>query len=138
MANEVITIENLKEFKAKMFLAVYPVGAIYMSMNSTSPATLFGGTWKQLKDRFLLGAGDTYANGKTGGEATHTLTVNEIPSHDHGMHYFHNVKNFQHGGDFTSLISNGDMNYNTLTTGGGQAHNNMPPYLVVYMWQRTA
>lgn len=80
---------------------VYPVGSIYMSVSSTSPATLFGGTWVQLKDRFLLGAGDTYTNGATGGVASitytpagtnsggavsnHTLTVAQIPSHNHSF-----------------------------------------------------
>ena len=63
--------------------AVYPVGSIYLSINSTNPSTLFGGTWEQIKDKFLLACGDTYTNGSTGGEATHTLTTNEIPSHSH-------------------------------------------------------
>jgi microcystin-dependent protein len=63
--------------------SVYPVGSIYMSVVSTSPATLFGGTWVRLKDRFLMGAGDTYAAGGTGGSETHTLTTNEMPSHNH-------------------------------------------------------
>lgn len=70
---------------------VYPVGSIYMSVNNTSPATLFGGTWTQLKDRFLLGAGSSYTNGNTGGAATHThptgdftLTTSHIPAHTHG------------------------------------------------------
>lgn len=62
---------------------VYPVGSIYMSVNSTSPASLFGGTWERIKDRFLLAAGDTYSAGSTGGEAQHTLTVDEMPSHYH-------------------------------------------------------
>ena len=63
--------------------AIYPVGSIYMSVNSTSPATLFGGTWERIKDRFLLAAGDAYAAGGTGGEATHTLTEGEMPAHSH-------------------------------------------------------
>ena len=62
---------------------VYPVGSIYMSVNSTSPAKLFGGTWEQIKDMFLLACGDTYANGAKGGEASHTLTVAEMPAHSH-------------------------------------------------------
>lgn len=73
----------------------YPVGSIYMSVNATSPADLFHmGTWERLKDKFLLGAGDTYAAGSAGGAASisytpagtvggHTLTVDEIPSHNH-------------------------------------------------------
>lgn len=58
---------------------VYPVGSIYMSVNSTSPASLFGGTWERIKDRFLLASGDTYSAGSTGGEAQHTLTNNMPP-----------------------------------------------------------
>ena len=67
------------------FDKVYPVGSIYMSVNNTSPASLFGGTWEQLKDRFLLGCGDTYSNGATGGEASHVLTEEEMPSHEHEL-----------------------------------------------------
>lgn len=62
---------------------IYPVGSIYISVTDTSPASLFGGTWEQLKDRFLLAAGDSYAAGSTGGEAQHTLTAGEMPSHSH-------------------------------------------------------
>ena len=62
---------------------IYPVGSIYMSVNSTSPASLFGGTWEQLKDRFLIGAGNSYEVNATGGEATHTLTIDEMPKHSH-------------------------------------------------------
>lgn len=63
---------------------IYPVGSIYMSVNSTSPQTLFGGTWVQLEDTFLLGAGNTYTAGSTGGSASHTLTTDELPAHTHG------------------------------------------------------
>ena len=124
----------------------YPVGAIYLSVNNTSPASLFGGTWQQLKDRFLLGAGDTYTNGNTGGEATHQLTVDEMPSHDHWVKNENKTKwlGFQGANlpaeslGFT-ITSNGiDARWKTTDTGGGQAHNNMPPYLVVYIWKRTA
>ena len=66
---------------------VYPVGSIYMSVNSTNPKTLFGGTWVQIKDRFLLAAGTTYKAGATGGEAAHTLTASEMPSHNHAGYY---------------------------------------------------
>ena len=90
--------------------AVYPVGAIYLSVTSTSPATLFGGTWEQLKDRFLLGVGDTYTTVEdTGGAASqnytpagtvgsHTLTTAEIPSHVHGLNnHVHSVGAHAHG-----------------------------------------
>ena len=62
---------------------IYPIGSTYISVNSVNPSFLFGGTWEQLKDRFLLGSGDTYSAGTTGGKATHTLTTNEMPSHTH-------------------------------------------------------
>lgn len=69
----------------RILSSVYPVGSIYMSVASTSPATLFGGTWVQLKDRFLIGAGGSYSAGATGGATTHTLTVAEMPSHNHSF-----------------------------------------------------
>ena len=117
----------------------YPIGAIYMSTNSTNPSTLFGGTWEQIKDKFLLASGDTYANGSTGGEASHTLTVNEMPSHNHGS----DIRIHQNNGgnknmNRTTWSSSGDSGgqFSTHNTGGNQAHNNLPPYLSVYMWQR--
>ena len=119
---------------------VYPVGSIYMSVNSTSPATLFGGTWVQIKDTFLLSAGDTYTAGNTGGEATHTLTTTEMPSHSHNAYLKAPFSIQTNGGtEFAVLYNSGTSSNAYITnTGGGQAHNNMPPYLVVYMWKRTA
>ena len=64
---------------------VYPVGSIYWSSNNTNPASLFGGTWTQIKDRFILAAGDSYTNGATGGAATVTLSVSNMPSHTHSF-----------------------------------------------------
>lgn len=61
--------------------AIYPIGSIYMSVNSTNPSQIFGGTWEQIKDRFLLACGNTYSNGATGGEANHILTIAETPTH---------------------------------------------------------
>ena len=119
----------------------YPVGAIYMSANSTNPQNLFGGTWVQIKDRFLLAAGTTYKAGATGGEATHTLTVDEIPNHQHVLWYPNE------GGEQSAAIGYpeaGSKNTwyaeasKTGGAGGGAAHNNMPPYLSVYVWKRTA
>ena len=123
--------------------AIYPVGSIYMSVNSTNPGYLFGGTWTQIKDTFLLSAGDTYTAGNTGGEATHTLTVQEMPSHTHSWNGFASLDT--DAGDSRRQAINAQR-YNqdptqsgTINnTGGGQAHNNMPTYLVVYMWKRTA
>lgn len=182
--------------------SIYPVGSIYMSVVNNSPANFIGGTWEQLKDRFLLAAGNSYANGATGGSATHTLTVNEMPSHTHTQNahthtqnaHSHTMNSHDHGikyklrngkagigndygtdssgtniaigggnstywcGDASGVTTVKDyidiatatstMNSTTATnqsttatnqnTGGGQAHNNMPPYLAVYMWKRTA
>lgn len=133
---------------------IYPVGSIYMSVNSISPAALFGGTWEQIEDTFLLSAGSTYTPGNTGGSATHahttgncTLTVNQIPSHTHGLkgwRYGHNQKYDNYCASYTQLSDAASSNTPILATGGGQAHNHgntgdgssLPPYLVVYMWKR--
>lgn len=121
---------------------VYPVGSIYMSVNSTNPKTLFGGTWVQIKDRFLLAAGTTYKAGATGGEATHTLTESEMPSHNHAV-YFPNDGAADHSAPGNYPDGPSDSTYYavgsyTSSAGGGGAHNNMPPYLAVYVWKRTA
>lgn len=129
-------------------LDVYPVGSIYMSVNSVSPATLFGGTWERIKDTFLLSAGDTYSAGDTGGEAEHTLTVDEMPSHGHDVNTTHAgtgcgfYRTNASGGSSWAMLTggrSGSMGYPyAANTGGGQAHNNMPPFLAVYVWKRTA
>lgn len=120
----------------------YPVGSIYMSVNSTNPKTLFGGTWVQIKDRFLLAAGTTYKAGATGGEATHTLTTSEMPSHNHAV-YYPNAGAADHSAPGNYPDGPSDSTYYavgsyTSSAGGGGAHNNMPPYLSVYVWKRTA
>ena len=186
---------------------VFPVGAIYMSVNNTDPSTLFGGTWERISGRFLLAADSTYTAGSTGGEAKHTLTAAEMPAHTHtAPRHRHAVANHTHtipahthtasassagahthalyrwkyaaqtpGGNgylaqgnskdtsygmssagahthtitigtkaafSTSAGGNMDttMNGDSATTSAGNsgAHNNMPPYLSVYMWKRTA
>lgn len=125
--------------------SVYPVGAIYISAVSTSPASLFGGAWTQIKDRFLYSVGDTAFAGQHGGEIFHTLTTNEIPYHSHNTYADDNFCAYHTGNnnDWKQALVNA---YNGTTisnkwigfTGGGAAHNNMPPYLTVYMWQRVA
>lgn len=142
------------------FNLIYPVGSIYMSTVNVDPGTIFGGTWERLKDRFLLGAGDTYTAGDTAGEATHTLTENEIPAHTHGSKSLVGTMNplawassatqsgivsgvQQHtdrvgnsGSNWGDRLYTIDATHEHDSVGGGQAHNNMPPYLVVYMWRR--
>jgi hypothetical protein len=124
-------------------LAYYPIGAIYISVSDITPDELFGGVWEQLKGRFLLGASDTYKNGATGGEATHTLTINEMPSHRHQYTAEgHEARIpgwvYNTGSDRFSLSDTGYVIDTPGYAGGDQAHNNMPPYLVVNMWKRIA
>ena len=78
------------------FDKIYPIGSIYISANSTNPHDLFGGTWEQLRDRFLLGCG-TKENGAIGGEENHTLTVAESPSHNHRELYWEDGSTYQFG-----------------------------------------
>lgn len=136
---------------AEIMLTLYPVGAVYISANSTSPASLFGGTWESIGGRFLLAADSTYTAGSTGGEATHKLTVSEMPTHQHNS-----VKVSQNyltawatenagssnGFELSSLFKSGlEDNLNKFSgdySGGGQPHNNLPPYLAVYMWERVS
>lgn len=123
-----------------MWSKIYPVGSIYISTVSTSPSTLFGGTWERIKDTFLLAAGSTYAAGATGGEATHTLTVDEMPSHQHFLAANVNENEHTENSDIFSYAGwNTYYHYSATTfSGGNQPHNNMPPYLAVYVWKRTA
>ena len=124
---------------------VYPVGSIYMNVNSTNPGTLFGGTWEQIQGRFLLGMSSSYPAGSQGGEATHQLTVSEIPSHQHrfGVGLLGEVSDYLGGSPEGYGIEPGNTtttgtDYYTNLIGGDAAHNNMPPYLSVYIWKRTA
>lgn len=133
---------------------VYPVGSIYMSVNSTNPANLFGGTWEQIQGKFLFGMNSSHPAGSTGGEITHKLTQNEMPGHYHeGLYYsYQDTKNLitlnsgtvsyhipwgssSYAGDYGA--GTGKAELITGTAGSGMAHNNMPPYLSVYIWKRT-
>ena len=140
-------VSTLTEQYASIVDIVYPIGSIYMSVNAADPSTLFSGTsWEKLEGRFLLGSNSTYTNGSTGGEATHTLTYNEMPQHTHPMY------SYNPGGDGTWTPDEGAYLVDSVTdnkntwwarlgmgyAGGGAAHNNMPPYLVVNMWKRTS
>lgn len=184
------SIRAVREAVNDNWLTIYPVGSIYMSVNNVNPSTIFGGTWQQIKDKFLLASGDTYNNGTTGGSATNTLSTDnlpshthtydkassteahelittELPSHNHGITsndiwYDGSVSDYnamvQLGGDAAPVKVVG-LNFNTQNAGGGQGHshsisnfsststgsvgsatpvNNMPPYLAVNVWVRTA
>lgn len=131
---------HLSEQILDLIDVIYPVGSIYMSVNDVNPEILFGGEWERIQDRFLLASGTTYTNGATGGEATHTLTINEMPSHRHSR--MTQPQGFaEQDTRKNDIISPASGSANTVTkysdyTGGGQAHNNMPPYLVVNVWKR--
>lgn len=215
-------LQALLAIKNAAVLAAHPVGSLYWSSQSTNPSSLFGGTWTQIKDKFVWAKGDNDTVNATGGEKTHALTVEEMPSHNHSAssgtestahsHYI-NLNTGDGGVDHTHTGYTGSMNrnqshhhkigYNTTgTTGGfgmyvttqllgygdylsedanidhehsvqtygasaylhshsvtgytgnesanhshtitvnangsGTAHNNMPPYIVKYCWERTA
>ncbi len=184
------SFRNPADTFGSVFDLIYPVGSIYMSVNNTDPGTLFGGTWQQIEDTFLLAAGSNHAAGSSGGEETVTLTAAQsgLPAHTHGF-----TQPTVNGGAETGAISggthghtanyrsvySGGSNYSAATpqngtstssgvivstsgshthdlpahthsvsggavgavTGGAKAassaHNNMPPYLAVYVWKRT-
>lgn len=190
--------ENGKIPVARLFDAIYPVGSIYISTNSTNPGTLFGGTWEAYaQGRTLIGNGtsdQTFTAGATGGASTHTLTTAQMPSHTHTQNshghsgnnksFFYWFSQFTHRDNqpetnFIGCFKNSDntnvtlsqMDYNNNTdaigsgsrwgyrkvgvswnhtpsvndttatnnnTGGGGSHNNLQPYIVTYIWRRTA
>lgn len=132
---------------------MYPVGSIYLSVNNVNPGTIFGGTWEQIQDRFLLAAGSTYGGGSTGGSANHThtsaahthttaghtLTVNEIPSHRHQLvrqqwysadnvrsastNAIYSWKGGEGTGGSTSKSWTDPNSLDILSTGGGASHS---------------
>ena len=117
---------------------VHPVGSYYWTSSSDNPGTTFPGTtWTQIKDRFMLAAGDAYPVDATGGAASVTLDVTQIPAHHHTFQW--TAGEIGTGGSTVRIPA--DVEYgvqNTSNTGGGLSHNNMPPYLVAYCWKRTA
>jgi len=167
--NTILTTGQTEE-PSLTFNQIYPVGSIYLSVNSTNPKTYFGGTWEQIKDRFLLAAGNTYSAGSTGGSASIQSHTHSIPSlsgtaasagaHTHIVSkrtttyaagtqtnyraiasptsvkadYTENCVSESAGAHTRSVSVNGGT---TGSAGSGNA-GNMPPYLTVYVWKRTA
>ena len=162
---------ELRRNNQNLLLSLYPVGSIYMSTNSTNPKDIFGGTWEQIKDRFLLACGSTYSNGSTGGSASLAAHTHSIPSlsgtansstHTHVV----TTKTTSYGSgsqsswrclswpgtnaDWSQTVhtNNGSadgshthsVTTNASTSGSTGSGNsgNMPPYLAVYVWKRTA
>lgn len=117
-------------------LAAWPVGSIYIAYNHTDPGTLFGGTWARITNAFLWATTATGTIGQTGGSQTVTLTVDQIPSHSHGSVYSQHADGTKSQAWYTTAGSS--LAYGAVATGGGEAHNNMPPYIQVSVWRRTA
>lgn len=133
---------------------LYPVGSIYMSVSSADPAALFGGTWQRIEDVFLLAAGSTYVPGSAGGAAEETLTAEQLPRLSGTVNFRPWGGGSPYAGASGIIANNGEISETAngfaagttadgyrqlkIAFGGGQAHNNLPPYLAVYVWQRTA
>lgn len=173
--------------KGRIWKECYPVGSIYMSVNSTDPSTLFGGSWEQIKDTFLLASGSLYGAGSTGGSAnaavvSHTHVAQEHThtqsAHTHGSNLGDNIgfatythdsgvermkvatssssKRYTYGSKVSGSSSAANSGLNLSSglseerpyisgakvqignTGVDGAGKNMPPYLAVYVWKRTA
>lgn len=119
-----------------IFDYIYPVGSIYLSYSHVNPGTLFGGTWERLQNAFLWAVDASGEIGLTGGSKTHTLTVDELPAHSHGSVYSQHATGTKDKAWYNT--SGSSVAYGAVSTGGGQAHNNMPPYIQVSAWRRTA
>lgn len=129
------TVKKLSKEIASSLDKFHPIGSIYCSEDPTEPETLFGGKWERIEDRFLLASGSSYAAGSTGGEAEHTLTVDEMPSHQ----YIDTSASWVQANHFLARGTDYGVSEKTIyNIGNDQPHNNMPPYLAVYVWKRTA
>lgn len=122
---------------------IYPVGSIYLSYSHVDPSTLFGGTWTRISNAFLWAVDASGEIGLTGGEKTHTLTTAEMPKHTHGIRWTDTDGNAGGASQANPMVRYGDTGTGyagatTVETGGGGAHNNMPPYIQVSAWRRTA
>lgn len=170
--NSVTTLTNeIKAFVQASFLdMLYPVGSVYLSVESTSPAVLFGGSWEQIKDIFLLSAGDNYVAGASGGKAIYS--ADDMPAHTHtrgtmnitggfapwaegagtnisqptGAFYDSSSSQYGWGTSTGRDADNAYMNFDASRSWTGETSQSganiyatiLPPYLVVYMWKRTA
>ena len=144
--------------KGRIWKECYPVGSIYMSVNSTDPSTLFGGSWERIQDQFLLSAGDTYAAGTTGGSADSVVVshTHAQTAHSHGFANNDKVWTTASGATepgnqisgtarYYAATAKKDYTWRTRTTGETAniqatgvdgTGKNMPPYLAVYVWKR--
>ncbi len=131
--------------KAEVIDLIYPVGSLFFSSSNTNPGTYLGGTWEAYaKGRTLIGVGIgtdgtttmRFTEGDSGGEYKHTLTVAEMPAHNHS--YNRELSTGSDSGVASARFVGTRSSMNTGSTGGGEAHNNLQPYVAVYIWRRTA
>lgn len=115
---------------------IYPVGSIYLSYSHVSPGTLFGGTWVRIENAFLWAVDADGEIGLKGGAKEVTLTTDQIPSHSHGSVYSQHATGTKDKAWYNTTGTS--VAYGPVETGGGKAHNNMPPYIQVSAWRRTA
>lgn len=119
---------------------IFPVNSVVIMYSDESPASIYGGTWHRMESRFLWACPSTSTIGLTAGEMTHTLTIDEMPSHYHyidntGLAWF----NAQGSGSNQMWFNaSGYAQSWSQYAGGSAAHNNMPPYVNVAIWRRTA
>ena len=139
-----ITITAADIGTGAIFLASHPVGSLFETTVSTNPGTLYGGTWAAWgggRTPVGVNTADTSFNTveKTGGAKTHTLTVQEIPNHDHDLNAVNEGVDNPNGGYHPGWTFNKQYTAQVMSasTGGGQAHNNLQPYITCYIWKRT-
>ena len=148
-ANVVSALGSTPLTRNEIVNLIYPVGSLYMSTNSTNPSTLFGGTWQPYaQGRCLIGAGQgddgttsmSFTTGQSGGEYTHKLTIDEMPSHQHDMQHDLNLHGISGGSSVITAVVSAGSGKDVLTSlaGGDGTHNNIQPYIVTYIWRRTA
>lgn len=143
---------QINTIKSSILQTIYPVGAYYITEKNENPSVTLGfGTWTQVQGRFLVGQqSGLYQAGTEGGEASHTLSLNEIPAHGHKMNEWtlivsagantgqYNIIPVSEKGFVNIFKDDAEQNRYSVNAGGNQPHNNMPPYRAVFIWRRTA
>ena len=149
-----IGIQIIDDEQNEVYPNPFPIGSIYITVDPKNPAEIFGGEWEQIKDRFLLGAGEVYENGAVGGSAdasviSHTHTTVSSGSHNHGaratmLAYKSDGAAFAKGSYYLYaaqklgelMYDAGSHTHTVNSSGVSGTGKNMPPYLVVYIWKR--
>lgn len=131
-----LDVKFLGNLTGTIFDAILPVGSMVLRYDHIDPSTIYPGTtWERVYGAFPWFTDANGQIGTTGGERTVTLTVDQIPAHNHGGTYTNAGTSRTHAW----LASGGSaMGYDSVDVGGGEAHNNMPPYIQISAWRRTA